>query len=285
MGFEWKAVGPFFGTKAAEILTEQDSLDYAAQRAKAGRRPSTIRTELAHLRSALLWAQKKKIIGVAPAIILPEASAPRDSRLTKSQAVKFIGACEMPHVRLFVILALTTGARMGAILGLKWDRVDFDQSLIYFEDPDRPKTNKRRGNPPMNKTARAALSAARAGATSPYVIEWAGQPVASVKKGLASAGERCGLPWVTAHVFRHSAATFMAEDRVSMAEIAQFLAHADSRLTERVYARFSPDHLREAADALEIDLMREAVPGMECSTVQLHRTTEQKRPKRDRKGE
>ncbi len=36
-----------------------------------------------------------------------------------------------------------------------------------------------------------------------------------------------------------------------MSEIAQMLGHSDSRVTEKVYARFSPTYLRGAAAALE----------------------------------
>jgi integrase len=59
------------------------------------------------------------------------------------------------------------------------------------------------------------------------------------------------LPWVTAHVFRHSAASIMAESGVPMTEIATMLGHRDSRTTERIYARLAPDFLRRAAGALE----------------------------------
>lgn len=37
-----------------------------------------------------------------------------------------------------------------------------------------------------------------------------------------------------------------------MDEIAQFLGHSDSRITARVYARYSPAHLRKLADSLEV---------------------------------
>jgi integrase len=43
----------------------------------------------------------------------------------------------------------------------------------------------------------------------------------------------------------------MAEAGVPMAEIAQYLGHTDSRITERVYARFSPTYLRGAVGALD----------------------------------
>jgi integrase len=104
----------------------------------------------------------------------------------------------------------------------------------------------------MNATALHALSVARQKATTPYVIEYAGRRVRFIKMGLRRAGQRCGLTQVSAHVFRHSAATWMAEGGISMAEIAQFLGHRDSRVTERVYARFSPTYLRGAASMLEL---------------------------------
>lgn len=254
MGHEWKAVGPHFGKMDASRVTEEDCLSYMAKRRALGRSDGTIWTELGHLRSALKWAERKGMIFKAPAIFRPARPVPRDKRLTKEEAKRFRDACDFPHVKLFVILAMTTGARMGAILDLKWDRVDFDAGRIALHNPDRNATNKTRAIVSMNKTAREALLRAKEGATSPYVIEWGGHRVRSVKKALGGAGRRAGLPWVTAHVFRHSAATHMAEAGVPMAEIAQYLGHSDSRLTERIYARFSPKYLEKAAAALEFDL-------------------------------
>lgn len=254
MGFEWKAIGPHFGAIVADAVTEEDCEAYIAKRRKLKRSDGTIWTELGHLRSALKWAERKRHIVRAPAILRPERPAPRDKRLTRSQVKQFLAACDFPHVKLFVTLAMTTGARMGALLDLKWDRVDFAHSQVRLHDPTKPTTNKGRATVPMNKTMRKALEAAKKGMTrGVYVIEWGGGKLGSVKKALRSAGQRSGLPWVTAHVFRHSAATHMAERGVPMAEIAQFLGHSDSRLTERIYARFSPKYLGKAAESLEID--------------------------------
>jgi integrase len=258
MSFEWKAIGPHFGKLPATSITERDCLDYTEKRRAQGRKDGTIWTELGHLRSALMFAAKRKIIDSAPAIFRPDRPAPRDVRLTRAQVKQFLDACELPHVRLFVVLAMTTGARSGALLGLTWDRIDFHLGLIHLHDPDLAKTNKGRALVPMNATARAALTAAKEGSTCEFVIEWAGRRVGSIKKALRGAGKRAGLPFVTAHVFRHSAATHLAEAGRPMSEIAQFLGHSDSRITERVYARYSPAYLRQAADALEIDLLRPA---------------------------
>jgi hypothetical protein len=54
-------------------------------------------------------------------------------------------------------------------------------------------------------------------------------------------------------MLRHSAAVHMAEAAISMEEIAQFPGRSNINVTRKVYARFSPNHLRTAAAALELD--------------------------------
>jgi len=259
MGFEAKSVLPFFGSLDAISISEDDCRTYLVKRQVAGRASGTVWTELGRLRSALKWAERKNLIAKAPAIYRPPMPPPRDLRLTREQAKSFLTAAKMPHVRLFTLLAMTTGARMSALLGLTWDRVDFTGRLIDLADPGRPKTKKGRAVVPINRTLMAALQEASAGALTPYVIEWAGHPVKEVKHALASVGRRCGLPWVTAHVFRHSVASWLAEDGVSMEKIAELLGHADSRTTYKTYVRFTPDFLRDAAEALEIDAFKQDV--------------------------
>ncbi len=46
----------------------------------------------------------------------------------------------------------------------------------------------------------------------------------------------------------------MAEEGNSMSEIAPFLGHSDSRITERVYSIYSPDYLRKTAKATELGM-------------------------------
>ena len=49
---------------------------------------------------------------------------------------------------------------------------------------------------------------------------------------------------------------WMAEDGVPMDVIAQYLGHSNAAITARVYARFSPDYLRNAARSVEVGMMR-----------------------------
>jgi integrase len=106
----------------------------------------------------------------------------------------------------------------------------------------------------MLRTAKAALREAEAGALSDSVIEWAGKRVKSLKRGIKTARVEAGISnTVSPHILRHSAAVHMAEDRRGMEEIQQFLGHSDINVTCKIYARFSPSYLKEAAAALEFD--------------------------------
>jgi len=64
------------------------------------------------------WAVANKWIAAAPYVWVPQKPPPRNRFLTKAEAKKLIDAAEMPHIKLFIRLALSTAGRAGAILSL-----------------------------------------------------------------------------------------------------------------------------------------------------------------------
>lgn len=254
MAHTWKALKDRFGHHDPETVTIDKCRDHVAARRAAGRADGTIWTELGHLRTVLNWAQKRGHIDRAPYIELPRKPAPKERHLTRSEARALMDNATAPHIRLAIILLLGTAARVTALLDLTWDRCDFDSGMIALTDPGDMARRKGRATIPMNRSVKAAMLEARKGALTDHVIEWAGKPVKSIKKGLATSAEKAGLDSVSAHVLRHTAAVWLAEAGVPMSEIAQYLGHRDSRTTERIYARFSPDYLRGAADVLNVGI-------------------------------
>lgn len=77
-----------------------------------------------------------------------------------------------------------------------------------------------------------------------------------IRKGFLQAVINAGLSGVTIHTLRHSAAVHMAESGISMDEISQYLGHSNTSITASVYARFSPQHLAKAAEALNFGSIR-----------------------------
>lgn len=252
MAFSGKAILPFFGALEPLDVTTQQCRRYVAKRAKEKRKPGTIWTELNHLQIALSWARKRRIIEQEIAIERPPKPPPRDRRLTREEGRRLLDSATADHIATAIHLLLGTGARVGAALDLTWDRVDLDRGLITLADPLDTARRKGRATVPISDDLRDRLIAARREALSEFVVEWNGKKVGSIKRGFAAAVAASGLKNVTPHVLRHTAATWMAEGGAPMSEIAAVLGHTDSRTTERIYAKFRPDHLRKTVSHLDM---------------------------------
>lgn len=252
MKYTWKALESRFGAMEAEAITIDDCRAHTDARRRAGIKDGTIHTELGHLRMVLLWAGKRDLIAKVPAIERPSKPEPKSDHLTREEVRSLIDAAKVPHIKLAIMVLIGTGARNEAAMQLTWDRVDLDRRMIQLRNPfDRAK-RKGRATVPMNDTLFAALETSKKGALTPFVIEWAGEPVKSIKRGLKAAGTAIGRPDVSPHMLRHSAAVWLAEDGHSMWEIAEFLGHGNVKTTTSIYARFSPTHLRKLADSLNV---------------------------------
>lgn len=248
----WKALEPVFGHLEGDRIGTEDCRSYTKMRREAKKSDGTIHTELGHLRMILVWAKGMKLVSEAPAIERPQKPEPKDRYLTRAEVRKLMDGAKVPHIRLAILLMISTGARSGAALDLTWDRVDFDRGIIRLRNPFDQTARKTRATVPMNDTLKAELQAAYEARLSPYVIEWAGAKVGSIKKGIAAAAKAAELDGVTPHVLRHSAAVWLVEDGHTFEEVAQFLGHSDVRITYKVYARYSPTHLRKLADTLDL---------------------------------
>lgn len=280
--YAWRVLAPKFAALYPEdLMAEVDVAGekrthchaYAIERAAAGLSRDTIWSYLTFLRTAMNWAKKAKLIDEAPYVWLPQKGAPRDLVMEEDDFEKLVAACQMPHVRLFVLLAAGTAARMGAILDLTWDRVDFERMMIDFRT-SAPKDilgtpasildkrgRKGRSVVEFGVALGCALLEAKEAARTPWVIEWNRQKVRNIRKGLETAYRVSGVPrqkGALAHLFRHSAATWLADESVDMRRIQKMLGHKDIRTTEQIYAKYRRGYLTDAANVIDLKLGRKA---------------------------
>lgn len=242
----WAAAKAYWGTLRSETVDEGVSLAYPAWRKRSA---NTHRHELSLVRTALNWAVAQKHLDRAPKVTLPPMPETSVGHLTKAQFRTFLAGCGSPHVELFAMLGVTTGGRKSALLQAKWVQVDFDRALLNLNGDGRQQNSKYRATVPLNELILDKLREAKAAALTEYIIEHHGKPLLDIKKGFAAAATRSGV-YAHPHMLRHSAAVWMAEDRVPMAEIASFLGHRDLNVTVRIYAKFHPEYLRRAASSL-----------------------------------
>lgn len=241
----WKAMRPYWQDVRPAMIDEPMCKAYDRQR-KAGQ--ATRRYELAMLSTALRYAAAQKLIAAAPTIWRPAAPERQERHLSREAFAKFFAAVKAPHARLYMILALSTCARPSAILELTWDRVDFNRRTISLNPPGRAQTAKRRPVVPIADWVLEPLQEAYNARQCGYVIERGAKPLKSIKKAFSAASDRSGVQ-ATPYTLRHTGAVWKAEDGVPMAELGQLMGHEDMQTTFAHYARFSPDHLRRAANA------------------------------------
>lgn len=266
-----KAVREHFGTWHPSEITDKTLEPFIEKRRAAGRRPSTIRSEVEILRTAFRYLEKQtrgrqdRAPFFAPSFALPPASPPRERWLTKEEAAKLLdsmtGHWKRKHLYLFTAIGLCTAARPGAILDLTWDRVHWNvgaHGQIDFRNPNRPTfTRKMRAVVPMNKRLRETLEAAYAELDDErrkgHVITYCGRPIESpvgVWEGFVKAVERAGIPPATPYTLRHTAATWAAMAGVPLDKIAEMLGDKIETVRKH-YAKFQPEYLKEATEALE----------------------------------
>jgi integrase len=258
MKWSWPALRDRFGPLLAQDISDAVIAAHTKARLDAGIKDGTIWTELNRLSMVLNWAgpKQKKLIAEVPKIKRPKMPDSTVPHLTREEVKKLIDAAE-GHLKLYIIVAVATGARDEAIRDLTWDRVDFSGNVIRLKDPAVTYRQKGRPDIAMNSMVLTALVTEaqrimQAGdKLQGPVIRYHGHRVGSVKNSLAAAGRRAGiLHHLHPHMLRHTAAVHMLRAGMPLLEVSQILGHKNVDITQEIYGRFAPHELSRASSVL-----------------------------------
>jgi integrase len=169
------------------------------------------------------------------------------------------------------VVIVTTGLRVSEALGLAWSDVDGDTVRVRYQLARRdgqwvrtePKTRKSRRTIPLTPQAVEAFAvqrerqdAERGDHPQPIdglvftTVRGMPQDSSNILPEWYALLVRLGLPRVTTHDLRHSAATMMLTAGVPIPVIANILGHSTVRVTADLYAHVGVELRREAADRL-----------------------------------
>lgn len=240
--------------------------DYVDWRAESPRVTSTatIKRDIDILRAALSALRRGN-----PGVMIPDIPTLPETKgriiwITKKQARDLLASCSWEHTRIFVELAMATGARAGALFELEWPQVDLEAQTSDLQPEGREETNKGRPIVPMTPRIYDELKRLREGnKNAKYVLEIDGQRIASnIRKSFASAVRTAGLDpkKVTPNTLRHSVASWMVQAGRPLKEVAEFLGHADIRMVEKHYGHLDPAYKRKAIEVLDGILPAEETP-------------------------
>jgi integrase len=164
--------------------------------------------------------------------------------LSEEERTALLRECRLsrnPCLYPLVVLALATGARRGELLGLRWSDIDLERGVARLE---HTKNGDRRALPLTGHVLSLLreLHSARRGDTSLVFPGREGKAAASPRNAFECACERAGVKDFRFHDLRHTAASYLAMNGATVAEIAGVLGHKTLAMVKR-YTHLSDTHL------------------------------------------
>ncbi len=252
----WKR--EFGSRKLADItptLISQSRDELAAENiAKPGkpkkyRGPATVNRYLEALRSIYSTVVKQwHWLPDTPMRAVAKLKEPRGRTrfLSETELKVLLTACKEAResaLYVAVLLAVTTGARKGNIMHLRWEQIDFDKAVCHI-----PKT--KNGDPMMLPLVPEVLALLKARREQGGAIRLQGlvfpskvsdkRPVL-IEAAWRAAKNRAGITNLRFHDLRHTAASFLAMNGASLPEIGNVLGHRSAQSTHR-YAHMVQGH-------------------------------------------
>ena len=245
---------PSLGKLALDEVTAEHIVALLARMRQEGYAVGTSNRVIVILRYMYNLAAKWKISGVAsnPTSGIemgPEAQLSRF--LTKEEAQRLVAAIAADENRTganSILLLMLTGARRNEITHAKWDHVLWNERSLFV---------------PLSKSGKPRRIALCASAMSllgsiprvegnDYIFPSpvTGRPSASLWFPWRRIRARAGLEDVRLHDLRHSFASFLVNEGVSLYIVQALLGHANARTTQR-YAHLAGDTLTDAAEIVD----------------------------------
>jgi integrase len=226
---------------------------------------------------AIKWGVHK---GVNPA---KRVDAPKPERkkalcYNESQTQRLLDALgkldsNATRYKVATMIALMTGARVGEIMGLEWQDIDFENKTIEIQRASQylpgkgtfakgPKTEQSKRKISINDMLLQLLSEYRDDQqekgficqdNNRLFISHDAQPMFphTVSKWLTTFLRRNNLPPLNFHGLRHTSATFLISRGMDIQTVAGRLGHSSSATTQNIYSHFLDSKDRLAADLIE----------------------------------
>lgn len=209
-------------------------------------KPGSARSYIAAISHALTTAVREwRWLDSNP---ISNVSRPRNSQLrvrflSDDERQRLLEACKRsksPYLYIVLILALSTGARKTEILSLRWPDVDLQRGIITLH---KTKNRDRRALP---LTGYALDLMHQHGKVRPIDTDLVfpgldRQSPADIGLAWEKARDRAGITDFRFHDLRHTAASYLAMNGASLAEIAEILGHKSFDMVKR-YAHLSEQH-------------------------------------------
>jgi integrase len=238
---------PAFGQVRLDKVTPEMIDGYVAATVRSGKLSAkTVNNHLRLLHAIFERAVRWRVLKLNPAAAVDKLKVDQaDTETLQPDEVRKILDLATPTVRLFVLLAVLTGARKNEVLSLTWDRIDFAAAQLRIDrqhGPDgwAPLKSRKRVHALPAELWQALLdhqAASPYGAPSDFVFATnSGSAIdgRNMLRWFKDTATKAGVTrnvWI--HQLRHTAGTRAAEVGLTALEVAALLGHAQASTSER----------------------------------------------------
>ena len=252
-----------FGALHLDEISNQAIADLLSRMRDQGYASGTVNRVLILLRFVFNLARKWGVPGATENPTAGLKTAPdvcRERFLAREEVQRLLTALDTDENRVaaFAIkLLLLTGARRNEVTHAKWEHVNWDKRTLLVP---RAKSGRPRSIH-LNSAALDLLRAIERTDGNPFIFPSpvTGRPSPSLHFPWWRIRERAGLLDVRLHDLRHSFASFLVNQGVSLYVVQGLLGHTQARTTQR-YAHLANDTLADAAEVVR-DVILEPAGG------------------------
>lgn len=193
----------------------------------------------------------------------PKESRGRVRFLSDEERNRLLKACREssnPYLYPVVVLALSTGMRRGEIMDLTWDKVDLGRGRAILHET---KNGDYRAAPLAGHALELLKELAKVRRIdsnllfpSKEIQPQKPQKPVDLRDPWDAAVEKAGIHDFRFHDLRHSAASYLAMNGASLAEIAEVLGHKTLQMVKR-YAHLSEGHTAGVVESMNRKIFAE----------------------------
>jgi integrase len=253
---------PAFGKQKLHKLTALEIEHLYSAMLDDGLSPSTVRVTHTVLGSAIRRAVSLKLIqtNVANDVQLPRQDTPEVEVFTPEEVSRILAVAECDRLNAIYVLALTTGARQGELLGLQVQDCDPAAGTLaicrtlYNGAVGTPKSKQGKRTIVLPKQAKNALEwHIVANACNPWTFTTDNGntlPSTHFLRGYwHPLLKKADIPYRNFHTYRHTVASTLLGQDLPIPAIARYLGHTPQTLM-RTYAHWLPSQMDMVAAAM-----------------------------------
>ena len=235
-----------------DVDTRMASAYMARRRNEDGVAPASVAKDYRTLHAAFNWAVENGYLAANPfaRVKPPKVTRKENIVLTETQCRRLLEECERRGTLLhaFVALAVETGMRISEMANLEPADIDFQARLVSIRPKEDWSPKARRGRVVAVTEETAGLLFELRG-RGPYILagtsrdQWKRMMRAKLKE----ACRKAGVPVVTPHDLRRTAATLMALAGVPQDVAQAVLGHASYQTTRQFYIRVNAEEAARRA--------------------------------------